>query len=263
MVLGHTGAANQAHLRGSSFALSGTPTNPEFKVEPHHFRTLVLERMRLPLHVTEAKWECGADLDSLGRHRAACPRSGRLRTRALGPAKTLARICREVGATVRCTAKLRDTDTAVSAQDERAIEVRAFAVDVTLRCALTANGEAHPNAAAEDGTVCSRARVDRERKNTELLAGHRCRLVVVALETGGRGSNEAIQFTGDLTAAPSREAPPVMRRSDFLAWKRRWSRMIGISCGRAFANSLAAVANAPHTLAGLDGEMPDMADLFG
>ena len=74
------------------FALSGTPTNPEFKVEPHHFRALVLERMRLPLRVTEAKCECGADLDSLERHCAACPRSGRLRTRVLGPEKTLARI---------------------------------------------------------------------------------------------------------------------------------------------------------------------------
>ena len=39
--------------------------------------------------------------------------------------------------------------------------------------------------------------------------------------------------------------------------------MIGISCARAFANSLAAVATAPHTLAGVDGEMPDMADLLG
>ena len=57
-MLGHAGVANQAHLRshsghGSSFALSGTPTNPEFKVE------LVLERMRLPLHVSKAKCECG------------------------------------------------------------------------------------------------------------------------------------------------------------------------------------------------------------
>ena len=58
--------ANQAHLHshsghGSSFALSGTPTNPEFEVEPHHCKR---GQMR--------------DLDSLGRHRAACPRSGRL-----------------------------------------------------------------------------------------------------------------------------------------------------------------------------------------
>ena len=53
---------------------------------------------------------------------------------------------------MRCNAKLRDMDIAVSAQDERAIEVLALvlplhhgaqlAVDVTLRCALTANGEA-------------------------------------------------------------------------------------------------------------------------
>ena len=278
VVLSQTGAANQAHLRshsghGPSFALSGTPTKPEFRVEPHHFRTLVLERMKLPLHVAEAKCECGAELDRLGRHRAACPMSGRLRTRALGPERSLARICRQAGATVRCNAKLRDMDIAVSAEDERAIEVLALglplhhvaqlAVDVTLRCALKANGEAHPNAAAEDGAICSRARADKERKYAELLAGDRCRLVVVALETGGRWSNEAIQFIDDLAAARAREAPPVMRRSAFLAWKRRWSRMIGISCARAFANSLAAVATAPHTLAGVDGEMPDMADLLG
>ena len=60
---------NQPHLRshsghGSSFALSGTPTKPEFRVEPHHFRTLVLERMRLPLHVAEPKCECGAELEA-------------------------------------------------------------------------------------------------------------------------------------------------------------------------------------------------------
>ena len=115
----------------------------------------------------------------------------------------------------------------------------------------------------EDGAVCSRATVDKERKYTELLAGDRCRLVVVALETGGRWGNEAIQFINDLAAARSREAPPVMRRSAFLAWKKRWSRMIGISCGRVFANSLAAVANAPNTLVAWTGRCPDLADFLG
>ena len=76
------------------------------------------------------------------------------------------------GSTVRCNAKLRDMDIAVSSQDERAIKVLALglplhhraqlAVDVTLRCALTTNFEVHPNAAAEDDAVCSRARVDKE-----------------------------------------------------------------------------------------------------
>ena len=45
-----------------------------------------------------------------------------------------------------------------------------------------------------------RARQDKERKYFELLSGHRCRLVVVALETGGRSSKEAVQFVDDLAA---------------------------------------------------------------
>ena len=90
-------------------------TGPEFKVEPHLFRTLVLERLRLPLPVTEAFCECGSPLDVWGRHRAACPRSGRLRARAVGPEPSLARVCREAGATVRCHAKLRDMNVARAA----------------------------------------------------------------------------------------------------------------------------------------------------
>ena len=70
--------ADQAHLwshtgPGSNSILLGAPTNFESRLIPEHFRTLVLERLRLPLSVVEAKCECGMLLDSLGRHRAACP----------------------------------------------------------------------------------------------------------------------------------------------------------------------------------------------
>ena len=51
---------------------------------------IVLERLRLPLPVTEARCDCGALTDSRGRHWAACPHSGRLRSRAVAPEKTLA-----------------------------------------------------------------------------------------------------------------------------------------------------------------------------
>ena len=130
MVLSLACPADQAHLRshsgpGSSSILLGAPTNFEFRLIPEHFRTLVLERLRLPLSVVEARCECGMLLDSLGRHRAACPRSGRLRRRAMAPEKTLARVCREAGATVRCNAKLREMNVAVAATDEREIEVLA------------------------------------------------------------------------------------------------------------------------------------------
>ena len=113
-------------------------------------------------------------LDSFGRHRAVCPRSGRLRTRAVGPERTLARVCREAGATVRYNTKLRDMNVAVAAEDERAIEVLAsglpirqgvqFAVDVTVRCVLTADGLPTPRAARHHGAALLRARADKERK---------------------------------------------------------------------------------------------------
>ena len=51
-----------------------------------------------------------------------------------------------------------------------------LAVDITLRCALTADGTAQPGAARIDGAVCTRARED---------ARGRSRLVVVDLETAG------------------------------------------------------------------------------
>ena len=79
-------------------------------------------------------------------------------------------------------------------------------VDVTLRCAVTTSGEARPGAAREDGIVCKGASADIELKYAELLAGDRCRLIVVALETGGRWSPEALEFVEGLARARAREA---------------------------------------------------------
>ena len=89
-VLTQSCPSHQAHLRshsggGSSNVLHGCPTKPEFAVEPDLFRNLILERLRLPLAVTDATCECGAPLDSRGRHRAACSQLGQLRTRAVAP----------------------------------------------------------------------------------------------------------------------------------------------------------------------------------
>ena len=168
VVLAQSSAADQAHLRSHSGpaageVLCGAPTGPEFALQPSQFRTIVLERLRLPLEVTEAFCLCGSRLDSLGRHRAACPQSGRLRERAAGPERTLARICREGGAVVRNNVKLRNVDIIVPATDEREIEVVAsglplrhgaqLAIDITLRSALTASGGASPDAARVNGPL--------------------------------------------------------------------------------------------------------------
>ena len=136
-------------------------------------------------------------------------------------------------------------------------------VDITLRSALSASGLPRFNAAVVDGAVCGRAREDKERKYAKLLHGDRCRLVVVALWRRSRWSQEAVDFVCWVGSCPgAREATPLLRRSAFLGWRRRWSRMVAISCARAFATSLTAVNALPHALAGVDGVSPDLGDLL-
>ena len=58
-MLSQSKPADQARLRLQSgcwagAALGGVPTAPEFVVEPLEFRTLLLERFRLPLAVAKA-----------------------------------------------------------------------------------------------------------------------------------------------------------------------------------------------------------------
>ena len=145
------------------------------------------------------------------RLRSACPRSGRLKSRAHAPERTLARVCREAGATVRFNAMLRDMNIAMVATDHRAIEVLAsglplyhgvqLAVDITIRCAHTAESRACPNAATTNGAVLQAARVQKATKYAEFLHGDRCRLVVVGVETGGRWSDEASGLQGQGSAS--------------------------------------------------------------
>ena len=97
------------------------------------------------------------------------------------------------------------------------------------------------------------ARADKERKYSELLNGDRCRLVVVALETGGRWSLEAVDFIERLAMARAQDAPPNLQTvSFFCPGGARWTRMIAISCGRSFANSLV----------GVDGGVPHLAEVL-
>ena len=121
----------------------------------------------------------------------------------------------------------------IRGDDERRIEVLAqdlqcfkgaqLAVDITLRSALCASGEAQPGAAEEDGAVLAQARRDKEATYPELLTSRRCRLVVVAVETGGRWSDEAADFLWQLALAKAREVPALLTHSVALALNRWWS----------------------------------------
>ena len=143
-------------------------------------------------------------------------RSGRLRSRPVAPERTLARICREAGANVRTNVMLRDMNITESALDERKVEVLAsglplnhgaqLAIDITLRSALTTHGTASGSAARVDGAGFPEARRDKEAKDHELVEGTRYLLVVVAIETGGRWSHEAVDFVESLASARSRNS---------------------------------------------------------
>ena len=82
---------------------------------------------------------------------------------------------------------------------------------VTLRCALTATGDARPHAAAVDGAIAEGARQDNEDAYPELASGTRCELVVVALETGGRWNEQDVELIDDLASARAQSVPTTLR----------------------------------------------------
>ena len=185
--------------------------------------------------------------------------------------KMLARICREAGARVKFNAYLRDMNVCVRAADERRIEVLAqdlpchngvqLAIDITLRGVLSKDGEPHPQAADVDGAVLDHARRDKEAKYPELVASGRCLLVVVAIETGGRWSDEAADFVWQMAQARAREVPSFMSHAAALAWERRWTRMLSVSCAVSLAASL--VDPPEHESWGrYGGEAPSLPDLL-
>jgi hypothetical protein len=70
------------------------PHTPDLAYPNHIFRLLLLRRLRLPLPLTERNCRCRRVLDPLGDHRAACPRSGILRSRGC-PSKEQRQGCAE------------------------------------------------------------------------------------------------------------------------------------------------------------------------
>ena len=107
----------------------------------------------------------------------------------------------------------------VLAQDLPCYAGTKLAIDITLRAPLTSAGEAHPGAADTDGAVLIQARRDKETTYPE-LAGGRCKLVVVGIETGGRWAEEGVELLRQLSMAKAREVPVCMARSVSLAWER-------------------------------------------
>ena len=101
------------------------PTSQETRFTSEEFRTLMLVRLHLPLHVDERVCKCGQPVDVFGHHRSACSRIGLLKPRGTPAEVCMARICREAGARVKENQLLRDLNVIVPADDQRRIEVIA------------------------------------------------------------------------------------------------------------------------------------------
>ena len=138
------------------------------------------------------------------------------------------------------------------------LEGAQLALDTTLVSALRGDGTARRGAADVDGVALEAARKRKARTYPELVGVHRrARLVVIALEVGGRWSTETRSFLSQLAQAIARGEPHLMRRRMEQAWRLRWGSMLSCAAARAVATSLLELPGAR----GGDGETPTFADV--
>ena len=127
------------------------------------------------------------------------------------------------------------------------------AIDTTMVSPLHADGTPHRLAATIDGAVCVDARRRKERTYPELLAPRsRAKLVVLALEVGGRWSTEPLAFIRLLARAKARGQTRIMHKRVEQAWRLRWLSLLECAAVRAFAASLLELCSS----AGADGPTP-------
>ena len=254
----------------ASKVLTVFPCHAETTLSNHHFRTILLRRLRMPLGLSETHCRCRGALDELGDHRAACATVGILGPRGVPLEKIAARICREAGARVSTNTYLRDLNLDSVRCGERRLEVIAnglplfhgaqLAVDTTLVCPIKRNGQPQTNTDTVPGAWLAEARRRKNATYPELVNGRRCRLIVLAAEVGGRWSEEAATFLRLLARARARAAPEGLRAGTAKAFLSRWSGFLAVTAQRAFAASLWG-----EPLAGtacVDGAAPDLSEVL-
>ena len=221
---------------GAGLAFATCPTNFLKTFTPLLFRVLLLRRLGLLLPLTARNCRCGRPLDSCGQHRAACARAGVLGRRGFAVESAAGRICREAGRRVTMNIMVRDLDLEqLQGPAGRRLEVVAdglplfggaqLAIDMTLVSALRSDGSVRRHAADFDGVALEAACRRRARTYPELVGPHcRARLVVLAVEVGGRWSDETRSFLSQLARAKARGETPLMRKRAEQAWRLRWAQ---------------------------------------
>ena len=268
--------AGQAMLESQSgpFAsrvFTTVPYTADFTYPSRLFRVLLLRRLRLPLPLTARACRCRRALDPLGDHRAACPRSGALRSRGTPLERAAARVRREAGARVTTHTLLSDLNIpTVHRIDNRRIEVIAnglplwggsqLAIDTTIVSPLTSQAAPRQHRGQYAGTALRDARRSKERTCPELVQPGRCRLVVFGVETGGRWSAEAAGFLRQLAHARARQSPEPLRQAVTAALIARWSALLAHATFTALAASLLCEDTSSHN--NVDGFLPPRSEFL-
>ena len=128
------------------------------------------------------------------------------------------------------------------------------AIDATIVSPIRADGRPRPQAARQAGVALQAARLRKRATYPEFHSSRGYRLLVAAVETGGRWDEESYKFLVQLAKAKARSAPSVLRSSLTNAWLRRWSGMLAFAAHDALAASL--LEDVPAETVATDGPEP-------
>ena len=230
-----------------------------------------LRRLRLPFPLTARACRCRRAFDPPGDHRAACPRSGALRSRCTPLEREAARVCSEAGARVTTHTLISNfTIPTIQRIDNRRIEVIAhglsprggsqLAIDTTIVSPLTSQATPRQHRGQHAGAALRHARRSKERTCPELVHPARCHLVVFGVEAGRRWSEEAAGFTRQLAKARARQSPDPLRQAVTAALIARWSSLLAHATFTAVAASLLCEDTSFHN--NVDGFLAPRSEIF-
>ena len=113
-----------------------------------------------------------------------------------------------------------------------------LAADTTLVSPPTSAGQPRRRAGRYARAALHEARQAKERVYLELQGTRRCRLVVLAIEFGGRWSPEAAYFIRSLAHTKPRATPPHLRQATITTLMARWTVSLTHAAMHANAASL-------------------------
>ena len=231
------------------------PTSPETTRHCEHFQIFLRRRLFLPLPVDMGSCEangCSATLDDRGDHYAACPKTGRLKTRGTRLEEAWARVIAESGVRfrggVQNQPRLGELVAGIDAQDERRVEFIIYGtelsaglpmvLDVCMVSPLHADGCPRPGTSRHPGIAMEEAVKGKRRWYHELEDSPNYKFHVAACETGGRWNEGAQQLVSTLIRHKTQQVPRLLRRAAALGYQRRWWSILSVAAQTALADTL-------------------------